>query len=155
MKRDRIIYQVTTGIVCAVMLFSVINFNIPNPVGPEVYRREGAFQHLGLPDYMRIELTIAKILGLIALLVPGIPSKIKEFAYFGFAITLISASFAHYSSGDGILFIIDPLLFLGVLSISYIYYQKLEKGKAHLRASSSTASFNSSTIASSSISSGE
>ena len=125
MKRDKIIYWTTTGIVSAVMTFSVINFNIENPVGPEVYRIEGAFGHLGLPDYMRIELTIAKILGLIALLVPGIPHKIKEFAYFGFAITLISASFAHFSSGDGLMFIIDPLLFLGVLIVSYFYYNKL------------------------------
>jgi hypothetical protein len=32
---------------------------------------------------------------------PSVPRKVKEFAYFGFAVTLISASVAHFSSGDG------------------------------------------------------
>jgi Zn-dependent protease with chaperone function len=129
MKNNKTIYWITTGIVCAVMVFSIINFNVKNPVGPEIYRIEGPFRHLGLPDYMRIELTIAKTLGVLALLIPGIPIKIKEFAYFGFAITLISASFAHFSSGDGIMFIIDPLIFLGVLIISYWYFGKIERRK--------------------------
>jgi len=127
-KRDRIIYWTTTGIVCAVMVFSIINFTFidrfPFP--------EGAFVHLGLPNYFRTEITIAKALGLLALLVPGVPAKIKEFAYFGFAITLISASFAHFSSGDArisVLFIIDPLIFLGLLSISYFYFNKMQGGR--------------------------
>jgi hypothetical protein len=132
MKRDKIIYWITTGIVGAVMIFSVINFNVKNPVGPEVYRREGAFHHLGLPDYFRVELTVAKILGLLALLIPNIPHKIKEFAYFGFAITLVSASFAHFSSGDGIMFIIDPLIFLSILTVSYLYFNRIRSYKSSL-----------------------
>jgi hypothetical protein len=60
-----------------------------------------AFAHLGLPNWFRIELTVAKILGALALLIPTIPNRIKEFAYCGFAITLISAIIAHSSSGDG------------------------------------------------------
>lgn len=127
MKRDKIIYWTSTGIVSAVMMFSIINFNIKNPVGPEVYRIEGPFAHLGMPDYMRIELTIAKSLGVLALLIPTIPVKIKEFAYFGFAITLASASFAHFSSGDGLVFIIDPLIFLSILSVSYWFWNKIIK----------------------------
>src|SRR5215470_13542436 len=89
-RRDRIIYWTTTGIVAAVMVFSIINFTLlqgfPFP--------EGGFVHLHLPNYFRIELTTAKILGLGALLIPGVPPKIKEFAYFGFGLTLISASIA-------------------------------------------------------------
>ncbi len=125
MKRDKIIYWTTTGIVCTVMVFSAINFNIKNPVGPEVYRIEGPFKHLGLPDYMRIELTIAKTLGVLALLLPRVPRRLREFAYFGFAITLLSASFAHFSTGDPLLFIIDPLIFLALLIVSYVYYLRL------------------------------
>lgn len=104
------------------MVFSIINFNLEDPVGPP----ESSFAHLGLPDFFRIELTVAKTLGVLALLMPSIPSKIKEFAYFGFAITLISASIAHFSSGDGILFVIDPLLFLGVLIVSYLYLKRIK-----------------------------
>ena len=74
---------------------------------------KGAFTHLGFPSYFRIELTTAKTLGVLALLIPGVPRKAKEFAYFGFGITLISASIAHFSVGDSLLFVVDPLLFLG------------------------------------------
>src|SRR5438132_9815127 len=95
-RKDRIIYWTTTGIVCAVMVFSIINFTLldgfPFP--------EGGFVHLGLPRYFKAELTIAKALGVMALLIPAVPPKIREFAYFGFAITLISASIAHLASGD-------------------------------------------------------
>ena len=122
MKKDNIIYWTTTGIICAVMLYSAINFALDRPLGPAAYKAEGAFAHLKLPPYFKIELTTAKLLGVLALLLPGIPSKIREFAYFGFALTLVSASFAHFSVGDGPLFVIDPLIFLGVLSVSYWYF---------------------------------
>jgi len=125
-RRERIIQQTTTGIVVAVMVFSIINFifndHFPFPNGPE-----GAFVHLGLPQYFKIELTIAKILGVLALLIPGVPFKIKEFAYFGFGITLVSAAIAHFARGDAglsVLFVIDPLIFLGILMVSYFYFEK-------------------------------
>ena len=77
---DRAIYWTTTGIVCFVMVFSIVNFtfvdHFPYP--------EGAFVHLGLPNYFKMELTVAKALGVLALLLPRIPRKLKEFAYFGF-----------------------------------------------------------------------
>ena len=123
-SKARVLYWTATGIVCAVMVFSAINFNLRNPLGP----MKGAFAHLGFPGYFRIELTVAKICGVLALLIPGIPVKVKEFAYAGLAITLVSASIAHFSSGDGPLFVIDPLLFLGALAVSYTYFNKLKPG---------------------------
>jgi len=125
-QRDTIIYRTTTGLVLAVMVFSIINFafndHFPFPNGPE-----GAFAHLGLPTYFKVELTIAKILGVLALVIPSVPIKIKEFAYFGFGLTLLSASIAHFSRGDAhlsILFIVDPLVFLVMLVVSYFYFEK-------------------------------
>ena len=127
-KKDRVIYWTTTGIVAAVMLFSIVNFTFlqgfPFP--------EGGFVHLRLPDYFRIELTTAKILGLAALLIPAVPAKMKEFAYFGFGITLLSASIAHLSVGDwhrSVLFVVDPLIFLGLLTVSYVYFNKMEASR--------------------------
>jgi hypothetical protein len=124
-KREKAIYRTTTGIVCVIMIFSIINFifndHFPFPNGPE-----GAFVHLGLPRYFKIELTTAKILGVLAL-IPSVPFKIKEFAYFGFGMTLLSASIAHLARGDArlsVFFPIDPLLFLGILIVSYFYFQK-------------------------------
>jgi DoxX-like family len=97
-NREKVIYRTTTVIVCSVMIFSIINFifndHFPFPNGPE-----GAFVHLGLPYYFKIELTTAKILGVLALLIPSVPFKIREFAYFGFGITLLSASIAHFAPG--------------------------------------------------------
>src|SRR5207253_1171196 len=59
-----------------------------------------AFTHLGFPDYFRVELSLAKLLGVVLLLAPG-PARLKEWAYAGFAITLGSALIAHLSVGDG------------------------------------------------------
>lgn len=123
--KDKLVYWISTGIVCSVVLFSVVNFTLDHPLGPAPYKAGGAFAHLGLPNWFKVELTVSKILALVALLVPNLPRKIKEFAYFGLAITFISASVAHFGSGDGALFVVDPLIFLGVLAVSYFYFNKL------------------------------
>src|SRR5258708_36688666 len=98
------------------MLWSALNFSLNREM-------EGAFAHLGLPNWFRVELTVAKILGALVLLIPTMPNRMKEFAYGGFAITLISAIIAHSSSGD-CLASLDPLGFLGVLIVSYWYFPK-------------------------------
>jgi hypothetical protein len=59
-----------------------------------------AFTHLGFPDYFRLELAWAKLLGVVLLLAP-VPPRLKEWTYAGFAITLGSALIAHLSVGDG------------------------------------------------------
>jgi hypothetical protein len=51
-------------------------------------------------------------------------AKAKEFAYFGFGITLVSAGISHFSVGDPALFVIDPLLFLSALIASYVLFLK-------------------------------
>ena len=58
------------------------------------------FTHLGFPDYFRVELSLAKLLGVAVLLAP-VPARLKEWAYAGFAFTLASALIAHCSVGDG------------------------------------------------------
>jgi hypothetical protein len=58
------------------------------------------FTHLGFPDYFRVELAWAKLLGVVLLLAP-VPARLKEWAHAGFAITLASALVAHFSMGDG------------------------------------------------------
>ena len=58
------------------------------------------FTHLGFPDYFRVELSWAKLFGIVVLLTP-VPARLKEWAYAGFAITLVSALIAHFSVGDG------------------------------------------------------
>src|SRR3954447_218588 len=59
-----------------------------------------AFTHLGFPGYFRVELSWLKFAGLAVLLLPA-PERLKEWAYAGFAITLVSAVVAHLAVGDG------------------------------------------------------
>jgi len=59
------------------------------------------FAHLGFPAYFRIELAWAKLAGVVVLLVPMVPVRMKEWAYAGFAITLGSALIAHLAVGEG------------------------------------------------------
>jgi len=58
------------------------------------------FTHLGFPPYFRVELSLAKLIGIVLLLAP-VPARLKEWAYAGFAINLASALVAHVSVGDG------------------------------------------------------
>jgi hypothetical protein len=59
-----------------------------------------SFTHLGFPAYFRVELSWAKLAGVVLLLAP-VPARLKEWAYAGFAINLGSALIAHLSLGDG------------------------------------------------------
>ncbi len=117
MKKNKIIYWITTGFFSLMMLLSAyIYFTKPELTA--------AFKHLGFPDYFRVELGIAKLLGALVLIMPAIPVKIKEWAYAGFAITFLSATIAHIYSGDPATMVIMPLVLLAVLVISNIYLYK-------------------------------
>jgi hypothetical protein len=59
-----------------------------------------AFIHFGFPAYFRVELAWAKLLGVVVLLAP-VPARLKEWAYAGFAINIVSALIAHFAVGDG------------------------------------------------------
>lgn len=117
MKAIKITYWITTSIVALMMIYSTY-----------VYLTQAAmaqgFTHLGFPPYFRVELAIAKLIGGIVLLTPLI-SRIKEWAYAGFAITFVSAFIAHSASGDPVAMRIMPVIFLVLLAISY--YTKLRK----------------------------
>lgn len=119
MKKDKIIFWVTTGIVSLMMLFSAFNYLTNEEI-------KTAFIHLGFPSYFRIELAIAKILGALVLVLAIVPVSIRQFVYSGFAITFVSAFIAHLSSDDSISIAIMPIIFLLLLSVSYIYSQKLK-----------------------------
>lgn len=55
--------------------------------------------HLGYPGYLVTLLGVWKVLGLVAVLVPGFP-RLKEWAYAGFFFELSGAVFSHVASGD-------------------------------------------------------
>nr|WP_265333553.1 DoxX family protein [Paenibacillus guangzhouensis] len=57
------------------------------------------FHHLGYPSYLLPFLGIAKLLGVIAIVVPGFP-RLKEWAYAGFVFDLSGAMYSSISVGD-------------------------------------------------------
>ncbi len=59
----------------------------------------GGIIHLGYPAYFVSILGVWKILGVIALLVPGFP-VVKEWAYAGFFFAMSGAVISHTISGD-------------------------------------------------------
>ena len=84
-----------------------------------------AFAHLGYPDYFRVELSLAKLVGVVLLLAP-VPAWLKEWAYAGFAIDLGSALIAHLSVGDGPEAWGWPVA-TGVLwGLSYFFWRRLQ-----------------------------
>lgn len=124
MKKDKIIYWITTGLFSAMMTMSAVNY-FTNP------EMQATFAHLGYPDYFRIQLGTAKLMGVLALLLPFVPQTFKHFAYAGFTIVTLSASVAHAANGDGAFATVLPIILLGILAVSYLYYQKLKGNKVN------------------------
>ena len=115
MKKNKIIYIVSTALICLVMIFSMYKMFTPD------------YERLSLPHYLRTELLILKIAGLLVLTLPQFSARVKEWAYAGFGITLISAFVAHYSSGDSLARSLDPMVFFVILIVSNIYLYKTKK----------------------------
>lgn len=122
MKKTKIIYWIFTILLIAMMLMSAVTSFMPNPQG------EAMMTAIGYPYNVLYLLAIAKILGIIALLVPGF-SRLKEWAYAGFTFDLIGAIYAFYMVGTPIADLTFMLVGLVLVFGSYIYYHKLLKEK--------------------------
>jgi hypothetical protein len=124
MKALKITYWITTTLMVLGMLLSFYSYMF-NPA------LKTGFLHLGFPDWFRLELGIAKLLGALALAIPMIPARVKEWAYVGFFISFFSAIIAHCIVGDPVFNIIAPFVFLLILVTSYITFHKVvEDNKA-------------------------
>jgi uncharacterized membrane protein YphA (DoxX/SURF4 family) len=121
MKAIKITYWVSTAIVALMMTFSGYAY-LTNPTVQQ------GFQHLGYPDYFRVELAVAKFIGALLLLIP-VAARVKEWTYAGFAIVFISAVIAHTASGDPVANRVMPAVFLGLMIVSYVMYHKLQASK--------------------------
>src|SRR5215510_4638558 len=83
-----------------------------------------AFTQLGFPAYFRVELSLLKLAGILVLLLPA-PARLKEWAYAGFAITLVSALIAHFSVGDDASKWSWAVGTAVLWAISYFFFRKL------------------------------
>lgn len=118
MKNTKIIYWTSTILFAAFMVFSSI---------PDLSLEEEAvkfIEHLGYPIYFIVFIGIAKILGSIAILIPGFP-RIKEWAYAGLFFDLIAALYSIIAI-EGVTIQLSFMLLPIVLGIlSYVYNQKV------------------------------
>ena len=108
----KIAYWATTGLLAALAALAGFTYLSGNSQAVE------GFNHVGYPQQLRVMLGIAKLLGAIALVAPGLP-KLKEWAYAGFTFAWISAFVAHYLAKDGPTAFM-PLVLLVLLFVSYL-----------------------------------
>ena len=122
MKKEKIIFWTTTIIIA---LFEGV---MPALTSQTELAKEG-IRHLGYPEYFGNALVVFKVLGVLVLIIPQVPKRIKEWAYAGFAFDFIFATISH-AVVDGINFqTFFPLIILGILITSYVYFHKLNPSK--------------------------
>ena len=121
MKTTKIIYWVTTSIIC-LFASSAIFMNSEMAI-------EGT-KHVGIPRWLGLEISIGQLIGLVLLIVPAIPARVKEWAYVGFGILYISAAIAHITINDPLSNTIMAIVFFGLLLASYTSFHKLLRHSA-------------------------
>lgn len=122
MKKQKIIFWITT------LLIFIMEGVIPAFTSQSELAKEG-IKHLGYPEYFGTALAVFKVFGALSLIIPQVPKKIKEWAYAGFAFDFIFASISHFAI-DGLNFqSFFPLIFLGLLFLSYQSFHKINPAK--------------------------
>ncbi len=122
MKKTKIIYWTTT------IIIFLLEGVMPALTSQTELAKEG-IRHFGYPEYFGNAFVVFKVLGALALVIPKIPNRIKEWAYAGFAFDFIFACISHWAVdgfGGQTLF---PLFVLAILITSYIFNEKLKKYK--------------------------
>ncbi len=117
MKRDKIIYWATTGLLAAGMVMSGVMYLGKNE---EMVTN---FTTIGYPVFMLGILGIAKLLGGITLVAP-VPARLKEWAYAGFTFVFIGAAWTHVATDTPW---IAPVVALAILAVSYIFFLRIRK----------------------------
>ena len=118
MKTTRVTYWVCTTLI--VLLEGVM----PALTSNTELARQGV-SHLGYPDYFRVLLTIFKIAGSIALILPVVKGRAKEWVYAGFVFDFVFAAASHWAVDGFNGQVIFPLAVLAILIVSYVSYHKL------------------------------
>jgi hypothetical protein len=123
MSAGKVIGWTITGLMAAFMLLSAI---------PDVVRVPAALaimRHLGYPPYLLLFLGTAKTLGVVAVLVPGVP-KIKEWAFAGLTFDVSGALYSHLSVGDSPAGWMPAVVGLLLVGSSYVAYRMRVKRSA-------------------------
>lgn len=118
MKTTKIVFWITTGFLFLTQgLMPIFTTNADGS--------KEAMAHLGYPAYFILMLAIFKLLGGLALIIPQIPARIKEWAYAGFAIDFLAA-FISIAATDGFgAMSLIPVIAFVLLIISYWCYYRI------------------------------
>lgn len=80
--------------------------------------------HMGYPLYFIQFISVAKLLGAVAILLPMVPARVKEWAYFGFFVDLVGAVYSFIALGDPVAQWALMFLFIAVLLLVYWLHHK-------------------------------
>jgi hypothetical protein len=120
MKKTKIIYWIFTGLMAATLGLGSIFDTISAPEAIEHVTR------IGYPAYIVPFLGVAKLLAIIAILIPGY-TLLKEWAYAALTYDLVGALYSHLAFGDAPGMWAGIVVFLLLTAVSYIYHHKLQK----------------------------
>jgi uncharacterized membrane protein YphA (DoxX/SURF4 family) len=124
MKKTKIIYWISTGLLLLFMTASSIPDVMNDPDAIKVIST-----HLGYPPYFVPLIGIAKLLGVIAILIPGFP-RVKEWAYAGFVFDLGGAIYSLNAVGDPFSDWWPLLIGIAFIAVSYVYHHKMLREKS-------------------------
>ena len=116
MKNSKLLYGTITGLMAAFMLF----VSIPDIL--QISQAVSIFAHLGYPRYLLPFLGTAKCLGVIVVLLPGVP-RLKEWAFAGLIFDLVGALYSHLSVGDGPSAWMPAVIGLLLVTASYLVFR--------------------------------
>lgn len=119
MKKINVLYWVFTGLFAAAMLFSSIGNIMVDEASVQLIT-----DILHFPKYMIPFLGIAKVIGVVGILLPGIPRWIREWSYAGLFFDLAGACYAIVSSVGFHVNQLGMLMFIIPGVLSYYYFHK-------------------------------
>ena len=122
MKTNKIIFWVVTTL--------LILWEGVMPLGTVLFAPQyvnAGTKPLGYPDYFAYTLIYSKVFGVIAISLPKIQGRLKEWAYAGLTFNLIYAFISHACVDKNIGFMLMPLVVLVILAVSYLYNNKIGK----------------------------
>lgn len=90
---------------------------------------QAGMAHLGYPVYFGFMLALFKLAGGLALIIPQVPAKIKEWAYAGFGLDFIAAIYSMIAVDGMVATSFFPIIAFAILTASYISYHKLSAAK--------------------------
>ncbi len=120
-KSTTIVYWIVTALFCLEMSFTAYYELLRLPEAAQAFTRLG-FSAASF----RVELSWAKVAGVVALLLPMLPARVKEWAYAGFAVNLVSALIAHLSIGDRSAALAPSAITSVLWGLSYFFWRRLQ-----------------------------